>query len=226
MRHASNAPRTANAMTSGIARRRSAAKAEGGTAYLERREEMIHAAARVFKEKGLSKATLNDVADAIGTDRASLYYYFGSKQELFHEVVLEAVEANVARAEEIRAHDAGAPEKVRTLVHALLASYAAQYPFLFVYIQENLNQVTDDDSAWADQMRRLNHRYDTAVVGIVEQGVEDGSFRRLASPRILAFGLIGMLNWTHRWFNPDSFSATDVADAYADVLLDGLNKSA
>lgn len=209
-------------MTSGIARRRTAARAEGGAAYLERRAELIHAAAGVFREKGLSKATLNDVADAIGTDRASIYYYFGSKQELFHEVVREAVEANVKRAEDIHDQDLTAPEKVRALVHSLLASYAEHYPFLYVYIQENLPHVSEDGSSWAQQMKKLNHRYDTAVVGIVEQGVKDGSFRALASPRILAYGLIGMLNWTHRWFHPESFSASDVADAYAGVLLDGM----
>jgi len=209
-------------MTSGIARRRKAARDEGGAAYLERRAELVQAAAGVFREKGLSQATLNDVADAIGGDRASLYYYFASKQELFHEVVLEAVEANVQRAEDIHAQDLGAPEKVRALVHALLGSYAEHYPFLYVYIQENLNQVSDDDSPWAHQMKKLNSRYDVAVVGIVEQGVEEGSFRSLTSPRILAYGLIGMLNWTHRWFNPETFSASEVAEAYAQVLLGGL----
>ena len=48
-------------------------------------------------------------------DRASLYYYVGGKEELFHEVVGGAVAANADAAEAIRQGPGTAPEKLRTL---------------------------------------------------------------------------------------------------------------
>ncbi len=89
-------------MQSGISRRRAAALAEGGAAYAERRAEIIATAARIFREKGFRGASLADVAESLGTDRASLYYYIGSKEELFHEIVRGAAEANAQQAEAIR----------------------------------------------------------------------------------------------------------------------------
>src|SRR5882724_10063541 len=65
-------------MQSGISRRRAAALAEGGAAYAERRAEISATAARSFREKGVRGASLADVAESLGTDRASLYYYIGS----------------------------------------------------------------------------------------------------------------------------------------------------
>ena len=62
------------------------------------------------------------MADALGTDRASLYYYIANKRELFDEVVREVSEANVATAEAVLAQDAPALEKLRTLVIALMSS--------------------------------------------------------------------------------------------------------
>ena len=70
-------------MQSGIGRRRAAALAEGSAAYAERRAEIIAAAAKVFREKGYRGTSLADVAESLDTDRASLYYYIGSKEELF-----------------------------------------------------------------------------------------------------------------------------------------------
>ena len=83
--------------TSGIARRRAAAREEANPSYLERRAEIVRAAARVFKAKGLQGANLGDIAVESGADRASLYYYVGSKEELFHEAVREAEIALVSR---------------------------------------------------------------------------------------------------------------------------------
>src|SRR5882757_4242361 len=121
-------------MASGIGRRRAAALSDGGTAYRERRQKIIAAAAGVFQEKGFGAASLGDVAIALGTDRASLYYYVSSKEELFHEVVYTAAEDSVLRAEAIRDGDGTTTEKLSALVHSLLSSFEEHYPYLYVYI--------------------------------------------------------------------------------------------
>jgi AcrR family transcriptional regulator len=212
-------------MASGIGRRRAAALAEGGAAYTERRAEILAAAARIFRAKGFRSTSLADVAEALGTDRATLYYYVGSKDEVFHEIVRDAAEGNAAQAEAIRNSDAPVPVKLHSLVTALIASYAAHYPYLFVYIQEDLSKVADGRSAWARQMRAINKRYDDAVIGIVQDGIDDGSLHTTTSARVIAYGIIGMVNWTHRWYrNGDAAmpSAEEIGSAYATVLLDGL----
>ena len=138
---------------------------------------------RIFREKGFRGASLADVAESLGTDRASLYYYIGSKEELLHEIVRDAAEANAQQAEAIRDGAGTAVDKLGILITALMASYSAHYPYLFVYIQEDLSKVADGRSAWARQMTVIKKRYDDAVIGIVESGFEDGSDpRRRAGP--------------------------------------------
>ncbi|MCW2677087.1 MAG: hypothetical protein JWR70_2127 [Modestobacter sp.] len=214
----------ADAQPSGIGRRRAAAQGEGRTAYTERRQEIITAAAGLFKTHGFRGTSIGQIAEALGTDRATLYYYIGSKEELFDEVVTDAVRANVARAGAIRDGEGTAPDKLRRLVTQLMDSYAASYPFLYVFIQENLSHVSERRSEWSQQMRALNKTYEDCVVAIIEAGVAEGTIRPVAEPWVLAYGLIGMVGWTNRWFNPEK-SAVDAATigrAYADVLLDGL----
>lgn len=209
---------------SGIARRRAAAKDEANPAYLERRREIVEAAARVFKAKGLQGTNLGDIAAESGADRASLYYYVGSKEELFHEVVRGAAEANLARAQAIRDGSGTAPEKLRALIESLMASYAENYPILYVYIQENLTHVPDKHARWASDMRQVNRDYERIVIELVEQGMQEGTVRSVAPAWIVAYGLMGMMGWTNRWFNPDESpaSAAEIATAFADTVLLGL----
>jgi AcrR family transcriptional regulator len=212
------------AASSGIGRRRAAAQGEGRGAYQERRREIIDAAAQVFKKNGFTGTSIGDVAAALGTDRATLYYYVGSKNELFDEVVTEAVEANVATAEAIRDSQAPAPEKLRTLIESLIASYGEHYPFLYVFIQENLSQVAPKRSAWASTMRAHNKRYEDAVVAIVQQGYDAGSLRDCGPAWLVAYGIIGMAAWSNRWFDPSRSKAPaeQIGRTFADLVLDGL----
>jgi AcrR family transcriptional regulator len=209
---------------SGIALRRAAAKDEANPAYLERRAEIVSAAARVFKAKGLQGTNLGDIALESGADRASLYYYVGNKDELFHEVVREAVAANLERARGIRDGEGPAPAKIRALMEALMQSYADNYPILYVFIQENLTHVPDKHAAWAQDMREINRSYEQIVIDLVQSGIDEGSLRAAAPPWVLGYGIMGMLGWTNRWFNPDDSkaSAQEVARAFADMLLGGL----
>ncbi len=211
-------------MTSGIGRRRSAASDEGGAAYQERRAEIVQAAAEVFKTNGYRGTKLSDVAEAINLDRASLYYYVGSKEELFHLVVGGAVEMNATSAEQIREGPGSAPEKLRILITGLMVSYADTYPFLYVYIQENLSNVSCDRSAWARDMARHNKRYENAVVAIVQSGIDEGTLRTGTQAWVIAYGIIGMVAWSNRWFNPNESEvpAAEIGAAYAETLLSGL----
>jgi TetR/AcrR family transcriptional regulator, cholesterol catabolism regulator len=217
-------PRVPKPSTSQIGRRRDLALEKGSESYQEKRQEIAKAAAHLFNEKGFRGTSLTAVAENLGIDRATLYYYISNKQELFDEVVREASETNVAAAEAARSSDVAPLEKLRMLITELMNSYAANYPLLYVYIRENLSHVDAERSDWSKYMRSLNHRYEDAVIAIVQEGIDNGTIRPLASARVLAFGVIGMVGWTNRWFVPDRSpeSADVIGTAYADMVLKGL----
>ena len=209
---------------SAIERRREAARKDATGAYQTRRREIATAAARVFYRKGYQGTTIGAVADEMGTDRASLYYYISSKEELFDEVVREVSEENVATAERIRNSHATAPEKLQLLIESLMTSYATHYPILYVYIRENLTQVAGSRTAWSRHMRGVNKRYDEAIIAIVQEGIDAGTIRPVATAKVIAYGIIGMVGWTNRWYDPHQSpaSAEDIGSGFAAMVLGGL----
>jgi TetR/AcrR family transcriptional regulator, cholesterol catabolism regulator len=214
---------TSDSLTA-IARRRDKASSKGSLAYQERRREIAKAAAEVFNKRGFRGTSLSAVAQALGTDRASLYYYIENKRELFDEVVREVSDENVATAEEVLASQDSAIEKLRVLIVKLMQSYATHYPILYVYIRENLSHVESDRTAWSKHMRGLNRRYEEVFVEIIESGMADGTIKRIGSARTIAFGVIGMIGWTNRWFDPSKSEETgeEIGETFANLALAGL----
>ena len=209
---------------SNIARRRAAARDDGRTGYVDRRRGIVTAAAGVFKERGFRGTTLSHIAEAMGSDRASLYYYVGSKEEVFHEIVSDAVHLNLATASAIRDGDGSAPDKLRRLINGLMVSYAEYYPVLYVLIQENLNHVGPEDTEWAEEMKRVNREYERVLIDIIQAGQDEGTLRASAPAWLLAYGMIGMVAWSNRWFNPNDspVGADEIGAVFADTLLAGL----
>jgi len=211
-------------LPSGIGRRRAAAKADKAPNYEKRRKEISEAAARVFNRKGFSGTSISAVAQELSIDRASLYYYISSKEELFDELVREVSESNLQAAQNIKNSAMTPAEKLKSLVVELMEAYAKNYPILYIYIRENLEDVADSRSKWARSMKQINHDYDEAVISIIQQGYDDGSFVNLGSAKVVAYGILGMVNWTNRWFKPDhaDIDAKSIGEMYANIVTNGL----
>lgn len=206
-----------------IAKRRKAAKVDPGASYQAKRQEIAEAAARVFNRLGLKGASLSAVANELGIDRANLYYYVSSKEQLFDEIVRSVLEENDALARRIAESNLSPSRKLRELISAFMRSYADNYPLLYIYIREDLSHVSDKRSSWSDDMRSLNRSIERSVISIIEQGFEDGTLRRIGSSRLVAYGILGMLNWTHRWYRPDGEeSPMEIGNVFAEFALAGL----
>jgi AcrR family transcriptional regulator len=205
---------------SGIETRRKAALADGNVAYTARRTEIVQAAAHVFRDRG-PEATLRDVAEALGTDRASLYYYIGSKEELLQEIVSGALASDVAAAEAVARSGASTRDKIRALIESMVTSYATNYPHMSVYI-EDLGRIARQDSEWSVGVREQSRAYEGIVISILKEGQRDGALRPDLPVRDCAMALFGMINWMHRWWRPGYESTpAQIAGTFSEIFLGG-----
>ncbi|BBB14361.1 hypothetical protein [Sphingopyxis sp. FD7] len=75
---------------------------------------------------------------------------------MFDEIVRSVLEQNDELARRIAKSGISPTRKMRELILALMASYAANYPLLYIYIREDLRNVSDKRSSWSADMRALN----------------------------------------------------------------------
>ena len=207
---------------SGLGRRRKQARDTKEESYVARRAELVAIAADIFREKGYEETTLGDIAARFGTERAALYYYASGKEDLFQEAIQGVLDRDVEEAEAIAATAGDAPEKIQRLIHRQLESQERNYPFMHLYIQEQMRTVGRGESDWARRMASQTRRYEAIVRGVVEEGIAAGTIRDDVDVDLLMNGLFGMLNWCHRWFRPGApYRAVQIADAFAATFLDG-----
>jgi AcrR family transcriptional regulator len=120
---------------------------------------------------------------------------------------------------EIQRRSDPAPVKLRELIVALMRAYAANFPYQYVYIQEGIAMNSHGDA----HLFKLGQQYERCLMDILAEGLADGSFSSASEPKIIAYGVLGSLNWTHRWFNPEGrLSSDQVAETFADLFLRGL----
>jgi len=206
---------------SGIDARRRAALEDGGAAYMARREEIVQASAHVFRDRGFEAATLRDVAAALNTDRASLYYYVGSKEELLQEIVRQALGRDIETAEAVKRSRASSKDKIAALIEAMVNSYAANYPHMSVYI-EDLGRISRQDSEWSIDVIARTRAYEALVNSILTKGQRDGTLRKDLPVELAALALFGMINWMHRWYRPNiKWSLAEVAKTFTEIFLNG-----
>ena len=162
-------------------------------------------------------------------DRASLYYYYGSKLELFHSVVTDAIDANIVDAERVSGMESPAADKLAEIIRLLMISFEKHYPFLYVFVQEDFNKLlaskptSDEDDAWVKYARTANQRYSAVVKKIIAEGLADGSLHSLLPAGVIANCVIGMLNSSHQWFTPQGLmDAQEIGDGMAELILSGL----
>jgi AcrR family transcriptional regulator len=209
---------------SNYSRRRQSAQAEGGADYAAKRDELVRIAARLFKEQGYQATKLADIAKEAGMDRATVYYYVGSKEELFRVTVEGVLDANMAEAERLLADKSLSwRERLHAIYIRLMVSYEENYPATFVYIQEQMHQVGAEETVWAQEIMKKTRAFDQTLILFIREAIAAGELRANIPPRLVENALFGMLNWTHRWFTPGGpMTGLEIAEAFWSIFLDGM----
>lgn len=209
---------------SNISKRRRSALSGGSADYAAKRAELIRIAADLFKEQGFKSTRLIDIARKAGLDRATVYYYTGSKEELFQETVEGVLDANIEAAKAlIKDKSLRAIDRLHAIFVTLMTSYEENYPATFVYIQEQMHQVGTEETAWAQEIMEKTRAFDRTLLGFIQASIDEGDLRSDIPPRLVENSLFGMLNWTHRWFVPGrGMTGQQVAEAFWSIFTQGM----
>jgi TetR/AcrR family transcriptional regulator, cholesterol catabolism regulator len=182
------------------------------------RDQILRAAADLFRERGYRASTLDDIAARLGMSKASLYTYFRAKDEMLAAISRATIAAFTRELALVSASSLSPVDKLRRVVREHVRFVIANRSFLTVFFSEEASLPPRLARALAAQ----KDRYDKGVEAIVVEGIRSGVFRD-APPRLVVFGLLGMLNWLYKWYNPAGrWGAEEVSAAFLDLVEGGL----
>jgi AcrR family transcriptional regulator len=182
-----------------IARRRAERREAGGRRSDQRWDDVLAAAAEVFRRMGYAQARLEDVAQEVGISRATLYYYVGTKEELLVALLEDPIAQVTASLKKVASQKLPASEKLASSLREYL-HLLEEHPTLFIFLSENIHKVMSGPEA--DEIRANADSYGRVLTKIVADGMKAGEFRDDIRPQVAVLGIIGMFNWMHRWYVP------------------------
>ncbi len=187
---------------------------------ISRRHDLIAIAATEFARRGYRATTMRHIADAAGILAGSLYHHFKSKEEILREVMLESTMQYVIELEAIAAGQGSSAEKIESAIVHRLELYQQQGMSLGVVLQTDKTTLQEPMFL---EMRQLGQRIDTAWDSILEEGKQNGSLPADLETRAVAYAILGMLNWAHRWYDPNGRLAPKaLARVWANMVLNGI----
>ncbi len=184
-----------------------------------RRREIIDAAARIFRDKGYSATSIQDVAQAVDILKGSLYYYIDSKEDLLFEVIQEVHQDGLANLEEAKKVTGSALEKIHSFVARHASFNAGNLAKMTVFFQD-FKSLSDERRKVIVEERDL---YDEYLRGLIAAGQDEGSVLSSVDPKISAFWILGGMNWMYQWYRADGAQSLDeIAEAFADLAVNSV----
>lgn len=181
-------------------------------------EKIFTEAVKVFRQKGYHAASMQNIADAVGLQKGSLYHYISSKEELLFKIFERSTGALTRQLEEIIASKSAPSEKLRQAIQAHLVALCEQLDIYSVYLSERRAL----SGRYHNKVRAEGERHALLLEKILQQGIERKEFRAMDT-KMVALAILGMCNWLYQWYSPEGrLSPQEISIIFADLVVDGL----
>lgn len=185
-----------------------------------RRDEILQAALRAFRERGYHATTLEDIAGVLGLRKTALYHYFPDKEAILYACHLESLAELRRLVLEARARFGGASDQLAHIIreHVRVMTDTLQgSPLAF--------EVTALSPAHQREIIAGRDAYERELRETIERGIRAGELRS-TNAKIAVFAILGAINWIARWYRPEGpFHARELGERFAEHLLGGLTCS-
>ena len=184
-----------------------------------RRQELIRAAARLFRQQGFAATSTRDIAAAVGMRSGSPFYHFDNKEALLAAVMEEGMRSALARQDAVLQRPgldrAPAVARFRALVRShldVLLGPDSDFIPVMLYEWRSLN------AAQREAVVELKNRYEAAWGALLAELHASGHLR--GDPGLARLLMFGALNWSAQWFDPKRrASLDDLTEAALQLFL-------
>ena len=142
---------------------------------LETRANILEVATREFSEKGLAGARIDEIAERTSSSKRMIYYYFGSKEELYRAVLEQAYARIRAQEQEAHFENLRPDEALRSIIGHNFDYHVEHPDFVRLVLNENVH--FGEHIAQIESMKQRNRSIIDQLETIIDKGVALGIFR-------------------------------------------------
>jgi len=189
-------------------------------AALQRRDEVLSVAEKLFAKRGFYATSVREIADALRIKGGSLYAHIESKDELLWDILTAAAGRFFQAVEPIVASDLVPIEKLRRVIAAHVA-----------VVTSNLNAAAIYSTEWRclEEPKRSEFgaerdRYERMIRGLLADCIREGTFADV-DEKFATLLILSSINWIYQWYRPDGpMTPEEIARKLTDMIFNGLRR--
>ncbi|MDF9409877.1 MAG: HTH-type transcriptional repressor KstR2 [Pelotomaculum sp. PtaB.Bin013] len=184
---------------------------------LNKRDEIIRVAAKLFRNLGYIETSMKDIADRVGILKGSLYYHFSSKEELLNEVINKGIDLLLVIAQQVyKQYEQNPQERLKQLVKLHLLHLTNNNEYLVIATNQT-DKLTLEHRENYIVKRDL---YESLLRETLEEGIRADQFPPL-DIKLTILAILGMCNWIVQWYKHDGpYSAEYITDYLSTLICD------
>ncbi|MGF7184605.1 TetR/AcrR family fatty acid metabolism transcriptional regulator [Desulfitispora alkaliphila] len=153
-----------------------------------KRELILEAAIKIYAQKGFQQSKIEDIAQEANVGKGTVYEYFGSKKELFEEMIKQSIEHYSSSVESQVRCASNSEESLKLAVKGHI-EFCLEY--------RDMAQVFFHDHSWVDSeftkwLMEMWEKKMVSIKAILEEGIEKGEFVPMDT-KLVATAFLGMM---------------------------------
>ncbi len=177
-------------------------KSRGGASKASQRKresEVFETAVKIFNERGYASTSIQDIADALGILKGSVYYYIDSKEDLLFEII-DAVHEDVRRifSEALSRDDLRPLDRLAEYIRNQTEYNARNVAQIAVYYRD-LDRLSEGR---LNDVKGRQARHFRSLVGLIGEIKAEGEISDEVDPALAARGVLSTMIWVYTWYRP------------------------
>lgn len=180
------------------------------------RQRIIQSSLLLFEEYGFHGVTVNQIVDNIGTSKGGFYHHFTSKDELLFVIHDTFITYVLEKATIANATYRSPTKKLQAIVKDFVKVFDLYKPHIAVFYQENIYLKPQYEKL----VKKKRDRFKQIVIEAIYEGKQCGEFRENLPVEITAMAILGMVNWTYKWYQQSGMKTIDeIGDIFVNLIL-------
>jgi AcrR family transcriptional regulator len=174
-----------------------------------RQAEITRVAAALFNEKGFHQSSMDDVAEAVGIKKPTLYHYVQSKAQIVAWIHDECVQAVLPPLKSYIKQELSAAEVLYRVACDIFGLLEQKPGYLRIYFENH----RDLDRRSQTRIAKKRDEYYGLVKEVLEQGTAAGELQ-VEDSTLTSLTFFGMCNWGYQWYRPGGPRSSDEIARY------------
>ncbi|MFC4557246.1 TetR/AcrR family transcriptional regulator [Virgibacillus kekensis] len=185
------------------------------------RDKIIQEALLLFDKNGFHGVTVNQIVENVGTSKGGFYHHFTSKDELLF-VIHDTFISYVLEKATIANRTYSSPtKKLQAIVKDFVKVFDLYKPHISVFYQENIYLKPEYEVL----IKKKRDQFKQLIIQAIKEGKETGEFRKDLPVEITGMAILGMVNWTYKWYKKSGPKSIDeIGNIFVDLILHSVLK--